>query len=1060
MDLSLVGTWHAAFQPVHPHEWGELPAVKSRFVSDIALVAGEIDVPAPAGFDRLPCDINFGSDGDYVYLCVKRGGARAATQLHAALSQPGDRLDGAKTPLPQAEHVVSVDRGNGLIHLGFDCVQLADSSDKVDTLAITDICIVYGDEQSPKTGFIKIPINLNDAAAAKPVYLCYQVAPIGGFTCNSGREHSEFGECLFASRFPSDRSSFSVGHGLSESLLLSSERSEIDAAMLEAHYRRHQPSMRKRLEDGLQRARSYESKAMQEEALKHIPVKLLEERARANPLPMPLYQDELVKQLLHWFKREFFTWMNQPRCSSCNHEKTHAVRTEGPKTAEEVAGQAGRVEVYQCPSCSAFTRFPRYNDPVKLLTTRTGRCGEWANCFTLCCRSMGFEARYVLDVTDHVWTEVYSEHYKRWLHCDSCEDQLDCPLTYEVGWGKKLSYIFSFSREEVVDTARRYTQNWEAMRARRRDVDEDWLKTVILQMNQRLREQLPSDRVEILRAREVVEQDELRMGRSVKKGEVQGRVSGSTEWKSGRQEDGKSGGDATSSDGMRPTVTSGASTGASEAELLQQIFRNLVVGCGNTTCVNPFCARSSSQSAKIKSADPTERAASAIQVLSELNEKSISADALALLLCPSTPDEIRSYLLGQAPIAYYPLQDPPRSLRGNCIVDVSGFDHHISDDGGRTSLGALRKPFRVPHSGDENERAFGMQLFAGQQLGVPSSASASGVVASFLFRIDKLFLPRRDDAGKTTQECLEILIHPTTSGSAPIRFQITGDQASGQFTWQVNFKTGDLEQTLSDAAAVAFNRYGNITAAVSEHEFAMFVDGTEAVRARVDGTNWLQGDAAYALIIKNPVPSSSADSSIGLVVSHLALFPLVSFDDAAALAAEMSQRYVSAPPLRAFGPNGVRGDKRCSEKAAAARSGYRVSRVQSTFRSLLSATNCRLPTNTFAVQCGEASSWMASNLSTPWRHLAALAMQSFTARSSGTLQQKRPPRHQLSSSSCGKTNTFRAYRGVRGRGRTGSSSAPISVVRCTAAAMAVVISPSAHPRRVRFARSRSTLGTT
>ena len=121
----------------------------------------------------------------------------------------------------------------------------------------------------------------------------------------------------------------------------------------------------------------------------------------------------------------------------------------GQPTAEERQHGASRIEVYRGPT-GHLTRFPRYNDPVRLLETRAGRCGEWANCFALCARAVGFEARWVLDVTDHVWVEVWDAHGGRWVHADPCENVCDAPLLYERGWGKKLSYVLSFSSHEAV----------------------------------------------------------------------------------------------------------------------------------------------------------------------------------------------------------------------------------------------------------------------------------------------------------------------------------------------------------------------------------------------------------------------------------------------------------------------------------------------------------------------------------------------------------------------------------------------------------------------------------
>ncbi|MBA0716334.1 hypothetical protein Golax_015170, partial [Gossypium laxum] len=162
-----------------------------------------------------------------------------------------------------------------------------------------------------------------------------------------------------------------------------------------------------------------------------------------------------------------------------------------------------------CNSCSRVTRFPRYNDPLKLVETRKGRCGEWANCFTLYCRAFGYESRLVLDFTDHAWTECYSEALGRWMHLDPCEAIYDRPLLYEKGWGKKLNYVIAIAKDGVYDVTKRYTRKWNEVLSRRTITTESSVVSVLTSITKECRRKCTSQGLSILEEHDNIEREAL-----------------------------------------------------------------------------------------------------------------------------------------------------------------------------------------------------------------------------------------------------------------------------------------------------------------------------------------------------------------------------------------------------------------------------------------------------------------------------------------------------------------------------------------------------------------------
>ena len=224
---------------------------------------------------------------------------------------------------------------------------------------------------------------------------------------------------------------------------------------------------------------------LQAQARAVVPVLALFDEARADQRKqlegsgeVDVFDVLFAKRLLKWFKG-WFKWVNSPKCTTPGcRGKVKCVGRVAP-LPEERRGEPGVVELHSCGTCKATMRFPRYNHPGVLLETRRGRCGEWANCFALVCRSVGLRCRWVRDWTDHVWVEIFSAGRQRWLHADACERRLDRALMYEGGWKKKLSYCIAFGEASVSDVTQRYTRKLADVLGRRELVPEQWLADAV-----------------------------------------------------------------------------------------------------------------------------------------------------------------------------------------------------------------------------------------------------------------------------------------------------------------------------------------------------------------------------------------------------------------------------------------------------------------------------------------------------------------------------------------------------------------------------------------------------
>jgi len=105
----------------------------------------------------------------------------------------------------------------------------------------------------------------------------------------------------------------------------------------------------------------------------------------------------------------------------------------------------------------------RPHQPVRIITKRMGRCGEYADLTSAVARLALIPCTSILSVsTDHTWNEFWDENWVAW---EPVNGYIDNPLVYENGWGKVFGSVFEIRSDGLfTPVTERYSEGHATIR--------------------------------------------------------------------------------------------------------------------------------------------------------------------------------------------------------------------------------------------------------------------------------------------------------------------------------------------------------------------------------------------------------------------------------------------------------------------------------------------------------------------------------------------------------------------------------------------------------------------